>query len=191
MRGDGEHRVGDALVPRDARRPRHVGTAVDVPEPAPVLVVVGRLPPSRVRNDVAVLTEEGLDAAQDLAVGDRPLHGGAPIEHLVAEGLPVFGWIARLACVGRVLLVDALDLAGQRLHRFRGEDLLEDDVPLGLEVLGGGAARARAPQRQVTGLTGEHVVDSASVSSGAHCVGWRTRLHGVLQCFSPAAGTPP
>ena len=58
VRGDREHRIRDAVVPRHALGPGHVRPGVAVPRAA---LELGRVAPRRVRDHVAVLAEQRLD----------------------------------------------------------------------------------------------------------------------------------
>ncbi len=80
--GDREDRVRDAIVPGNTFRTRDVRARVAVPGAARE---IGRVAPSRVRDDVAVVAEKWLDDGQDRGVRHRGLAGGAAVEHLVAE----------------------------------------------------------------------------------------------------------
>ncbi len=112
MGGDGEHRIGDAGVPRNTGITRDVRSAVDVPEPSEVAVVARLLPPGGVGDDVAVLAQEGLDHLEDARMADGPLHEAAPIEHLVTERCRLLGGVPTV--IGWVFLEDPFDLGAER-----------------------------------------------------------------------------
>ena len=58
---------------------------------------VGRVPPRGVGDHVAVVAEQRLDHLEDLRMPDDTLARGAPVEHLVAELVPVVARRARAA----------------------------------------------------------------------------------------------
>ena len=68
VRADREHRVRDAVVPRNVFGPGNVRARVAVPEAAGEL---GRVAPRGVRDHVAVVAEQRLDHLEDPRVADR------------------------------------------------------------------------------------------------------------------------
>ena len=123
MGSDREHGIRDSWIPRDARITRYVRSAVDVPEASEMLVVARLLPPRRIGDHVAILTQEELDDLEYLRVADGPLDKAAAIEHLVAKWSRLLGRISPI--VWWVFLEDPLDVRAKRCEFFPGEDSLE------------------------------------------------------------------
>jgi hypothetical protein len=120
---DREHGIGDSWVPRNAGITRYVWSAVDMPETSEMLVVAGLLPPRRIGDHVAVLTQEELDDLEYLRVADSLLDQVAPIEHLVAKWSRSLGRISPI--VRWVFIEDPLDVRAKRCEFCPGEDAVE------------------------------------------------------------------
>ena len=153
VRSDGEDRVRDPWIPRNARIARDMGSAVDVPEPPEMSVVACFLSPRRVGDHVAVLPQEGFYDLEDPGVADRPLDKAAPIEHLVTKWCGLFGQVSSL--IGRTLLENPVDIGAERRKLFCTEDTIENDVSLCLKALHRIGCRAGA-EREISGRSSEH-----------------------------------
>jgi hypothetical protein len=120
---DREHGIGDFWIPRNARITRYVRSAVDMPEASEMLVVARLLPPRRIGDHVAILTQEELDDFEYPRVADGLLDEAAPIEHLIAKWSRLLGRISPV--VRWVFLEDPLDVRTKRCEFFSGEDAVE------------------------------------------------------------------
>jgi hypothetical protein len=105
-----------------------VGSAVDVPEPSEMSVVARCLPPRRIGDDVAVLSQEGFDDLEYPGVSDSPLDKTSSIEHLVTKRGGLLGRVSSL--IRRTLLEYSLDIGAQRRELFSCKDGVENDVAI-------------------------------------------------------------
>jgi hypothetical protein len=91
-------------------------------------VVARFLPPRRVGDHVAVLSQERLNDLEDPGVSDSPLDEAASIEHLVTKWRGLLGLVSSL--IRWVCLEDPLDIGAQRRDLFCREDAMENDVAI-------------------------------------------------------------
>ncbi len=91
----------------------------------------------------------------------RPLHDLAPIQHLVAERLPVLGPVPVAALVGRHLVVDPLDVGDEFGHLAGTEQTAQQREAVPLQLLAGLGDRLGG-DGQVTGSARDHAPSLAS-----------------------------
>ena len=168
--GNRKNGVRNPRIPRNIRVTRDVGSAVDVPEPTEMFVVTSFLSPSRVGNDMAVLSEKALNDLEDARVSNGPLDEAAPIEHLVSKRRGFLGRISSL--VWGIFLVDPLDIGAESRELLSGEDAIQNDVSIRLEALHRRKWCVRA-EREISGRPCEHAPILPPKAAGASPPGRR------------------
>ena len=149
--GHGEHRVGNAIVPRHALRAGHVWPGVAVPKAAGKR---GGIAPRGVRDDVAVFAEQRFDRAQDLGMRGRGLARRTAVEHLVAELVLVTS-----RPFGRKRFEDRVDLLSHPSHLGRAEHTSQPRVAVALELDRCVGSIAWVEQGEILEQPADHVRD--------------------------------
>jgi hypothetical protein len=126
--GDGKDGIRDPGIPGHSGITGYVRSAVDVPEPTEVIVVARRLPPGGVGDDMAILSQKGVNDLEDPWVTDGGLDELAPVEHFVAKWGRLFGGVPSF--IGWELVKDAFDLGAECGDFIGGEDALQEYVSI-------------------------------------------------------------